>query len=123
MYKILIVSLSLISFCLFILFLWSSSSTKNKKRNFKNNEFAVKCSTCGHVWYSSSPEEIKKCPRCPPPDFCPETVIYILRLGTLNEIVRAQPDNSDAKEKQQTVEKLLKKHTDSCEKCRKGLEK
>lgn len=57
----------------------------------------------------------------PPLNVCPETVGYILSLGTLNELVVHQPENKQYKERQLEVEGALKKHLALCKKCRDAL--
>jgi predicted anti-sigma-YlaC factor YlaD len=45
----------------------------------------------------------------------------MLQLGTVNEIVKHQPDNVDALEKKVRLENELKHHLSECEKCRNAL--
>ncbi len=56
-----------------------------------------------------------------PLDLCHFTVAFILQLGTVNEIVKHQPDNAQALEKKQYLESGLKIHLSECEKCRTAL--
>ena len=78
------------------------------------------CSRCGAVFSSTSQKPIDNCPNCPL-DVCMETVGYILQLGTLNEIVRAQPENTEAKENKLLVEEKFKKHLSGCEQCQQSV--
>lgn len=56
-----------------------------------------------------------------PLDICSETVFFMLQLGTVNEIVKHQPDNAQALEKKQYLEGELETHLSKCEKCRTAL--
>lgn len=56
-----------------------------------------------------------------PLDICPLTVTYMLQLGTVNEIVKHQPDNVDAIEKKVRLENELKAHLSECVKCANAL--
>jgi len=56
-----------------------------------------------------------------PLDICQLTVSYMLQLGTVNEIVKHQPDNVDALEKKVRLENELKYHLSECGKCRSAL--
>jgi hypothetical protein len=56
-----------------------------------------------------------------PLDLCALTVTFMLQLGTVNEIVKHQPNNSQAIEKKQYLESGLKTHIAECERCRNSL--
>lgn len=52
-----------------------------------------------------------------PLDICAETIECMLSLGTLNELVKHQPENTKYKAKQEQVELKLKEHLSNCQKC------
>lgn len=56
-----------------------------------------------------------------PLDLCNLTVAFMLQLGTVNEIVKHQPDNAQAIEKKQYLESGLKIHIAECERCQNSL--
>jgi hypothetical protein len=57
-----------------------------------------------------------------PLDLCDLTVTFMLQLGTVNEIIKHQPDSAKAIiEKQQYLESGLKTHIAECERCRNSL--
>lgn len=84
-------------------------------------EYTNECQGCGALW-TGDKRTFDSCPRCETLDVCVETAGCILALGTLNEIVRAQPENEKARKNQQEAEEKLKSHLESCQKCRQAME-
>ena len=56
-----------------------------------------------------------------PLDICMETMTWILALGTVNEIVKKQPNNTRAAERKVELEANLKEHLEKCQRCVDGL--
>lgn len=57
-----------------------------------------------------------------PLDICMESVGMVLALGTVNEIVKKQPDNKQAAERKLDLETRLKAHIEQCTKCAEGFQ-
>lgn len=57
-----------------------------------------------------------------PLDICGVTAGLLLAVGTLREIVSHQPANDRAKANLAEAEEKLRRHIQTCEKCRKALD-
>lgn len=84
--------------------------------------YDVKCRSCGSEFQSTEEGDLDSCINCPF-DICDETSVAIMMIGTIQEIVRAQPENTKAKERLDECLSIFNKHLEGCEKCRKALEK
>jgi hypothetical protein len=84
--------------------------------------YDVKCLSCGAEFQSTGEGDLESCINCPF-DICDETSTAVMMIGTLQEIVRAQPQNAQAKENLEKFHLILSSHLEECEKCRDWLEK
>lgn len=88
---------------------------------YEDAPYLLRCKKCGKEWCSSSPpDEISDCPDCSL-NICMESVPLILKIGTLQELARAQPDNAEAKQQLAECKAAILKHCETCDRCRDAL--
>lgn len=85
------------------------------------------CAECGkefRIRTNKGDPGLSLCYECshPPLDVCSEAAMLMINIGSQNEIVRAQPENEEAKALLDAMTEKLVKHLKTCEKCRKALD-
>jgi hypothetical protein len=86
---------------------------------FDDPPYLIRCKKCGAECNSSDPPDVSECPNWL--QMCDETVGWIMALGNLNELVRHQPGNAQARQRQAECQQMLDEHCRDCPVCRAAL--
>ncbi len=104
-----------------VLFLVSALVTKLVLDSYKKEDptkvvWVIKCENCGTVWEFDEPKILKTCSKCPVKK-CLVGECLLTQWRVVKAIADSQPDNLDAKQREQMYAKYLEEHLKTCEIC------